>query len=195
MSSDLGLLGAGVMGANLALNFAGRGQRVMLYDLTPGKAEEAAAQSDNLSSTGADLSGLVAALSPPRAIILMTPAGAPTDAAIDSLKPQLSPGDILIDCGNADFHDTERRAAAMADSGLRYLGVGVSGGAEGARTGPAIMAGGAREGWEAIAPVFQQSAAHYQGSPLLRLAWDRRRRSFRQNHSQRRRIRRHADDR
>ncbi|MBX2853442.1 MAG: NADP-dependent phosphogluconate dehydrogenase [Rhodobacteraceae bacterium] len=169
MASDLGLVGAGVMGANLALNFAERGRGVAVYDLTAGKAEAVAEQSERVVAVGADLADLVAALKPPRPIILMTPAGAPTDAAIERLAPLLNSDDILIDCGNADFHDTERRAAALAASGLRYLGVGVSGGAEGARTGPAIMAGGAPEAWDVVAPIFQQSAAHYDGAPCC--AW------------------------
>ena len=169
MASDIGLVGAGVMGANLALNFAERGRRVSLYDLTPSKAEAAAEQSDRVTAVSGNLTNLISALAPPRPIILMTPAGAATDAAIGQLTPLLEPGDILIDCGNADFHDTERRAAETAKIGLQYLGVGVSGGAEGARTGPAIMAGGAPDAWSVIGPILQEAAAQYEGAPCC--AW------------------------
>ena len=108
------------------------------------------------------LEAFVAAIKPPRSIILMVPAGPVVDDQIAALKPYLGPDDLIIDAGNANFHDTNRRSAAA--SGYRFLGMGVSGGEEGARHGPSIMGGGAREDWDRVAPVLEAISAKYQGT-------------------------------
>ena len=110
------------------------------------------------------LGDLVAAMAPPRAIILMVPAGPAVDDMLAALGPHLGPDDLVIDAGNANFHDTNRRSAAGMPFG--FMGIGVSGGEEGARHGPSIMAGGRPEDWDRMAPVFQAIAARTEdGSP------------------------------
>jgi 6-phosphogluconate dehydrogenase len=155
----LGLMGLGVMGANLAHNLADHGVRLALYDPAAGVAARLA---DALGTNGIacnDPRALAAALPAPRAIFLLVPAGAATDAAIDSLLPHLVPGDVIIDGGNTFYRDTARRQALCAASKVDLLGFGVSGGAEGARHGPAIMAGGDRAAVDRLAPVFAAVAA------------------------------------
>src|SRR5690606_22695055 len=105
-----------------------------------------------------------AAIKPPRAIILMVPAGSPVDQQIEALAPLLDPQDLAIDAGNANFHDTNRRAEA--DLPMRFLGMGVSGGEDGARHGPSIMGGGAQQDWDRIAPILTAIAARAEdGTP------------------------------
>ncbi len=108
---------------------------------------------------------LVAALSKPRAIIIMVKAGAAVDAVIEGLKPLLDKGDMIIDAGNANFHDTRRREKALAAEGLSFLGMGVSGGEEGARHGPSIMVGGKAESYAVIRDIVEAIAAKYKGDP------------------------------
>jgi 6-phosphogluconate dehydrogenase len=111
---------------------------------------------------------LMAALERPRRVLMMVPAGAPVDAAIAHLSPHLEPGDILIDGGNSHFLDTDRRNLALAERGFHFVGAGVSGGEEGALRGPAIMPGGQREAWEALAPIFRAIAARAEdGEPCV----------------------------
>jgi len=163
--AKIGLIGLGVMGANLALNIAEKGFPVAVYNRTT------SAIGDFIGGAG-DLAGqlvaaetpeaLVAALTPPRAIIIMVKAGGPVDATIEALKPHLDQGDIIIDAGNADFNDTRRREAALRDEGYRFVGMGVSGGEEGARHGPSIMVGGAPEAFAEIEPIVMAIAAKYQ---------------------------------
>jgi 6-phosphogluconate dehydrogenase len=155
----LGLMGLGVMGANLAQNFVDHGARLALYDPSPGAADRLAAQLAGKGTACADPQALVAALTAPRTIFLMVPAGGPTDAAIDSLLPRLAAGDVIIDGGNTFYKDTARRQARCATAGVHLLGFGVSGGAEGARHGPAIMAGGERAALARLAPLFAAIAA------------------------------------
>lgn len=155
----LGLMGLGVMGANLAQNFVDHGARLALYDPSAGAAERLANQLGDKGTACSDPKALVAALPAPRTIFLMVPAGGPTDAAIDSLLPHLAAGDVIIDGGNTFYKDTARRQARCAAAGVLLLGFGVSGGAEGARRGPAIMAGGDRAALERLAPLFASIAA------------------------------------
>lgn len=168
--ADIGMVGLGVMGANLALNLAEKGFRVAIYDRS--EQSRAALASGPFGERLVDCASeqeLLAAISPPRPVILLVPAGAPTDAALAALSAQAAAGDLLIDAGNADFHDTRRRAADLEGRGLTFLGVGVSGGAEGARTGPAIMAGGSRAIWDRVAPMFTAIAARCGEAPCA--AW------------------------
>ena len=168
MRADIGLVGLGTMGAALALNIAEKGFDIAVFNRTTSVTRAFAAEAGPLRprvTPCEDLPALVAALKAPRAIILMVPAGPPVDQMIAALRPLLDRGDLIIDCGNANFHDTRRRAAEAEALGSPYLGVGVSGGEEGARHGPSIMAGGPKPAWDRVAPVFEAIAARFEGTP------------------------------
>jgi 6-phosphogluconate dehydrogenase len=169
MSSAMGVVGLGVMGANLARNMASRGFRVAGYDLDPAKTRAFAASADGAPLVGADSpSALMDGLERPRRVLMMVPAGAPVDAVIQHLLPYLSAGDILIDGGNSFFRDTDRRFDELAARRIQFLGAGVSGGEDGALHGPAIMPGGTREAWEAVAPILRAIAAKAEdGEPCV----------------------------
>jgi 6-phosphogluconate dehydrogenase len=172
MTASLGLYGLGTMGAALALNILDRGFPLHVANRTAAKVPVFLQGAGSLAgrATGHESLGAMAAAMPaPRAIILMVDAGPAVDGAIEALLPVLAPGDTIVDCGNADFHDTRRRAADLEGRGLTFLGVGVSGGEEGARHGPAVMAGGRPEAWAHLAPVFEAIAAKYQGEPCAAL--------------------------
>ena len=161
MRCDIGVVGLGVMGSNLALNMERNGFRIAGYDLDAAKGQAwvagpAAGRNVEIASSP---DALMAALQKPRRVLMMVPAGAPVDSAIAHLKPHMEPGDILIDGGNSWFLDTERRSRELAAEGFNYVGTGVSGGEQGALWGPAIMPGGQREAWEALAPIFKAIAA------------------------------------
>ena len=131
----IGLIGLGVMGANLALNIAENGFPVAVHNRTTRVIDEFIGGAGDLASglvAAPSLEDLVAALVPPRAIIIMVKAGGPVDATIEGLLPHLDAGDIIIDAGNADFNDTRRREEDLRDKGFRFVGMGVSGGEEGA---------------------------------------------------------------
>ncbi len=165
---QIGMMGLGVMGANLARNLASHGFSVAGYDLAPEKrsAFKIADQAGALEAMD-DIPAFVAALETPRRIILLVPSGV-VDAAIESVKPHLSKGDLLIDLGNSFFMDTERRASLMEDEGLYYFfGAGVSGGEKGALRGPAIMPGGQPEAYKLIEPAFRAIAAKVDGEPCV----------------------------
>jgi 6-phosphogluconate dehydrogenase len=159
MRYTMGVVGLGVMGANLARNMESRGVAVAGYDLDPEKTKAFAAGEGRTVFGAESAEALAAALERPRRILMMVPAGKPVDDVIAHLVPHLEAGDILIDAGNSFFKDTDRREADLAARGIRYLGTGVSGGEEGALKGPAIMPGGSREAWQAVAPVFEAIAA------------------------------------
>jgi len=162
------MVGLGVMGRNLLLNMAGHGFPVAGCDLDPAKLEALAREGAGLDVAGAvDLPALVAMLRAPRAVMLLVPAGAPVDAAIAGLVPLLAPGDLIIDGGNSHYLDTDRRAAALAAQGLHFLGLGVSGGEEGARRGPSLMPGGPLEAYQRIRPVLEAVAAQAGGEPCV----------------------------
>ena len=167
----IGLVGLGTMGAALALNIAEKGVPIAVWNRTTEKTRQFYAEAGELAARilpTESLEALVAAIAPPRAIILMVPAGAAVDEQIKALEPLLGPEDLLIDAGNADFHDTNRRAAEGLPT--RFLGMGVSGGEEGARHGPSIMAGGAKADWDRVAPIMTAiSAKAEDGSPCA--AW------------------------
>ncbi|MBI1774428.1 MAG: NADP-dependent phosphogluconate dehydrogenase [Proteobacteria bacterium] len=161
----IGLIGLGVMGRNLALNLAGHGIAVHAYDLDEAaRTGLAGLESIRLSRSPA---ALLAGLERPRAILVMVNAGAATDRAIESLEPGLSAGDILADGGNAHYTDTIGRARALGKSGVRFLGLGVSGGAEGARLGPALMAGGDAGAFRELEPILDAIAAKAGGRACL----------------------------
>lgn len=166
---DIGLIGLAVMGQNLVLNMERNGYRVAVYNRT-GSVTEAfmagPAAGKNIYPTY-DVGQLVAALKVPRQLMIMVRAGPPVDAVIEQLRPHLQAGDILIDGGNSHYTDTERRAAELAGEGINFLGVGVSGGEEGALWGPSIMPGGQKEAYEQVAPIFRAIAAKVNGDPCV----------------------------
>ena len=161
MKYKMGVVGLGVMGHNLALNMERNGFPVAGYDLDAEKTQaflEGPASGKDI--TGVDSpTALMDALEKPRRVLMMVPAGNPVDSAIAHLKEHMQPGDILIDGGNSFFQDTERRNKELATEGYNFIGVGVSGGEEGALWGPSMMPGGQREAWEAVAPIFNAIAA------------------------------------
>ncbi len=166
-SPQIGLIGLGTMGAALALNIAEKGFPIAVWNRTAQVTRDfhagAGALVPRIMPTKT-LADLVAAIRPPRAIILMVPAGPAVDDQLAALTGLLDPDDLVIDAGNANFHDTNRRTAAGLP--FRFMGMGVSGGEEGARHGPAIMAGGAADDWSRMAPVLQAIAARAEdGTP------------------------------
>ena len=157
----LGLVGLGVMGENLALNIVRNGFPVSVYNRTTAKTDEFLAMhrdKPNLSGQR-DIASFVASLQTPRRILLMVKAGAPVDAVIAELEPHLDSGDVIIDGGNSLFTDTDRRSAELAEQGLRFIGMGVSGGEEGALWGPSLMPGGPAEGYAELEPMLTAIAA------------------------------------
>jgi 6-phosphogluconate dehydrogenase len=164
---SLGLIGLGVMGENLALNFERNGFSVCGFDLDAAKRQQFALRTQGLQASVADnLPDLVASLEVPRRILLMVPAGSAVDAVLADLRPLLAAGDVVMDGGNTLYSDTERRIQALQGSGILYVGSGVSGGEEGALRGPALMPGGSPEAWPLVAPLLQAIAARAEdGQP------------------------------
>lgn len=175
--SDVGLIGLGVMGANLALNLEHSGRRVSVWNRTkPGAGKssvqrflEAYGEGRRLAGFGS-LSAFVASLARPRIVIMMVPAGGAVDEVVGNLLPLLSAGDVLVDGGNSHYADTERRVELLRIRGIRFVGAGISGGAEGALHGPAIMPGGAVEARPLVMPLLESIAARaVDGTPCC--AW------------------------
>lgn len=166
MKYDIGLIGLAVMGENLALNMKSKGFSVAVYNRTTAKVDEFIAGKAGKAFGGAhSLADLTAMLKSPRIVMMMVKAGQPVDDMINSLLPHLSDGDILIDGGNSFFEDTRRRTAELAAKGIRYIGMGVSGGEEGALKGPSLMPGGDQAAYEAVAPLFTAIAAQVADGP------------------------------
>jgi 6-phosphogluconate dehydrogenase len=157
---EVGVIGMAVMGKNLALNIESRGYSVSIFNRTAAKTDAVIAENPdkNLVATY-ELEEFVQSLEKPRRILLMVQAGKGTDAVIQQLLPYLDEGDILIDGGNTFYQDTMRRSEELAESGINFIGTGVSGGEEGALKGPAIMPGGQKEAYELVAPILEQIAA------------------------------------
>lgn len=167
MLYDIGMVGLAVMGRSLALNMADKGFRVAGYNRSRAVTDEMTAKWPHEHfAPFYTLEDLVSALKKPRKVMLMVKAGAPVDAVLDQLVPLLDPGDIVLDGGNSFFEDTRRRTAALEAKGLHYFGVGVSGGEEGARSGPSIMPGGDRAAYEQhVKPILEAIAAQAEGEP------------------------------
>ncbi|WP_027380679.1 NADP-dependent phosphogluconate dehydrogenase [Chryseobacterium daeguense] len=162
---NYGVIGLGVMGRNLLYNIADNGFSVAGFDLDNEKVNalhEGATSGTEVKGT-ASLEEFTSLLETPRKIILMVPAGAPVDAVLESITPLLSPKDIVIDAGNSYFKDTERRIAALASQNLHFMGMGVSGGEQGARRGPSIMPGGDLEAFKTVQPMLELIAAKVNG--------------------------------
>jgi len=172
--SDIGIVGLGVMGANLALNLSDKAYRLSVYNRTGAVTSEfirahgqgrAIAVADNLQQ-------LLSQLGSPRVILLMVTAGPAVEAVIEQLLPLLEAGDILIDGGNSNYQDSSRRWQELATRGIHFVGMGVSGGEDGARFGPSLMPGGAAEAWPGIRDMFQAIAAKVDGVPCCQWLGD-----------------------
>jgi 6-phosphogluconate dehydrogenase len=165
--TDIAVIGMAVMGRNLAMNIAEKGFKVAVYNRSSARTDEALVEAGELASNMIacrSIDELVAALKPPRALLLMVKAGAAVDETIAQLKPHLAKGDIIIDAGNANYRDSIAHDKGLSAEGLEFLGVGVSGGEEGARHGPSIMAGGSQTAYERVSPVLNAIAARYEGA-------------------------------
>ena len=159
-TADIGLVGLAVMGQNLVLNLERNGFTVAVYNRTTATMEEFVAANPGRQLVAAPtLEALVASIKRPRKILIMVKAGAPVDAVIAGLAPLLEPGDLIMDGGNSYFADTERRTLELEALGLHFLGMGISGGEEGALWGPSIMPGGSAAVWADIRPMFEAIAA------------------------------------
>lgn len=157
---QIGVIGMAVMGKNLALNIESRGYSVSIYNRTTSKAEAVIEEnSDKNLHLQTTIEEFVDSLEVPRRIVLMVQAGAGTDAVIQQILPYLDKGDVLIDGGNTFFKDTMRRNEELEESGIYFIGTGVSGGEEGALKGPSIMPGGQKEAYDLVAPILEQIAA------------------------------------
>lgn len=165
-SANFGVVGLGVMGANLALNFADHGAKVAVWNLERDKQEKFLA--DNKGFVDAkDLADLVKHIEKPRRILVMVTAGKAVDSVAEQLAPYLEKGDVIIDGGNSLYTDTRRREKALAEKGLNFVGMGVSGGEEGARHGPSLMPGGSREAYAALKPLLEGIAAKTESGPCV----------------------------
>jgi len=166
-TAQIGVTGLGVMGRNLARNFARHGYTVALHNRTVSRMTAVIDQFGHEGNfVGAETAEeFVQALERPRRLVIMVNAGAATDAVIDEFAPLLQPGDMIIDGGNAHFHDTRRREAKLREQGLHFVGMGVSGGEEGALNGPSIMPGGSAESYQSLGPMLETISAHVDGTP------------------------------
>ena len=166
---QIGVVGMAVMGRNLALNIESRGYSVSIFNRSSSKTDEVIAlHPDKKLVPTYTVEEFVASLEKPRRILLMVKAGEATDKTIQSLLPHLDKGDILIDGGNTFFQDTIRRNEMLANSGINFIGTGVSGGEEGALKGPAIMPGGQKDAYDLVAPILEEIAAKADdGAPCV----------------------------
>ncbi len=167
--STIGLIGLAVMGENLALNIERNGFPIAVYNRSRDKTDkfvEGRAAGKNVTATYS-IADFVGALARPRRILIMVKAGSPVDAVIDELKPHLEPGDIVIDGGNSHFPDTERRTVELESQNLKFIGMGVSGGEEGALNGPSLMPGGPESAYREIETITRKIAAQVDDGPCV----------------------------
>src|ERR1700735_1048745 len=166
-TAQIGVTGLGVMGRNLARNFARHGYATALHNRTTARTDAIVAEFGHEGTfvPARTAEEFVASLERPRRLVIMVNAGAATDAVIDEFAPLLEEGDMIIDAGNAHFLDTRRREAALRESGIHFVGMGVSGGEEGALNGPSIMPGGSAESYQSLGPMLDAIAAHVDGTP------------------------------
>ena len=166
MQQNIGVIGLSVMGRNLALNIADNGFKVAVFNRTTSVVDKMLEEHPHKNVVGRySLQELVDGLEKPRKVVLMVKAGFAVDSLIDQLTPILDKGDIIIDGGNSFFKDTQRRYDLLLEKGINYFGVGVSGGEEGARFGPALMPGGDEKAYEEIRPILEAIAAKVNGIP------------------------------
>ena len=166
---DFGMIGLGVMGSNLLLNMADHGFAVIGYDTNAEKTKslENSATKDTIVKGVNTLEEMIAQLKIPRKLMMLVPAGDPVDSVINELKPLLQKGDIIIDGGNSHYIDTLRRINELKTVGFHFMGIGISGGEEGARRGPSIMPGGDEEAYEEMAPILKAVAAKVNDEPCV----------------------------
>ena len=166
---DFGMIGLGVMGRNLLLNLADHGYPVIGFDLDAQKSNslEAAATAGTTVKGVTTLADMVRLLNTPRKVMMLVPAGKPVDNVIESLLPLLETGDIIIDGGNSHYTDTLRRVKYLEPKGLHFMGMGVSGGEHGARTGPSIMPGGDLDAWHNVQPLLEAVSAKVNNEPCV----------------------------
>ncbi|KAK9879652.1 hypothetical protein WA026_006717 [Henosepilachna vigintioctopunctata] len=166
-TADIGLIGLAVMGQNLILNMADHGFKVVAYNRSIEKVHHFIAnEAKGKSIIGAEsIPDLISKLKSPRRVMLLVKAGSAVDSFIDQLVPHMSKGDIIIDGGNSEYADTQRRTDELQKKGIRFVGSGVSGGEEGARYGPSLMPGGNKEAWPFIKNIFQGISAKADGQP------------------------------
>ncbi|MFD1739777.1 NADP-dependent phosphogluconate dehydrogenase [Bacillus salitolerans] len=163
---QIGVVGVGVMGKSLALNFESKGYSVAIYDISEHTIKRIVEEHEGKNLVGTNnVEQFIQSLESPRKILLMVNAGEITDKAIDSLLPFLDKGDILIDGGNTFFEDTRRRNRLLAERGINFIGAGVSGGEEGALKGPSIMPGGQKEAYEKVHHLLEDISAKVNGEP------------------------------
>ncbi len=162
----IGVIGLGMMGSNLALNMANNGENVAVYNYTRDLTDQLVQQLEGQAMTPYyEVEAFVQSLETPRKVFLMVTAGKAIDSVIDTLLPYLEEGDIIMDGGNSHHEDTERRYDELKSKGIGYLGIGISGGAVGALTGPSIMPGGDKEVYDKAAPILSKIAAQVDGEP------------------------------
>ncbi|GAB2516095.1 NADP-dependent phosphogluconate dehydrogenase [Microbacterium petrolearium] len=168
-AANIGVVGLAVMGSNLARNLASReGNTVAVYNRSRSKTDELVAAHPEAGFLPAySYEEFAATLSKPRTAIIMVKAGGPTDAVIEELVKVFEPGDIIVDGGNALFTDTIRREKAVRETGINFVGAGISGGEEGALNGPSIMPGGSDESWVTLGPILKSIAAVAEGEPCV----------------------------
>ena len=167
--ANIGVVGLAVMGSNLARNLASReGNTVAVYNRTYARTEELLREHPEANFVASEsIDDFVASLDRPRTAIIMVQAGKGTDAVIDQLVQRFEPGDIIVDGGNANFHDTIRREKAISPTGIHFVGAGISGGEEGALKGPSIMPGGSVEAYKTLGPILASIAAVAEGEPCV----------------------------
>ncbi len=166
---DFGMIGLGVMGSNLLLNMADHGFAVIGYDKNPDKTKlfEASASKNTIVKGVNTLNEMINSLKVPRKIMMLVPAGKPVDSVIGDLVPVLQQGDIIIDGGNSHYTDTLKRILDLKDKGFHFMGIGISGGEEGARKGPSIMPGGDKEAYAEVEPLLKAVAAKVNDVPCV----------------------------
>lgn len=166
---DFGMVGLGTMGRNLLLNIADRGFAAIGFDrdVSKGQLLESEASKQTTVKAAISLTEMVELLKTPRKVMMLVPAGPIVDAVINDLLPLLEPGDIIIDGGNSHYTDTLKRISALQDKKIHFMGMGVSGGEHGARTGPSIMPGGDEEAWRAVKPILEAVSAKVSTEPCV----------------------------
>ncbi len=166
---DFGMIGLGVMGRNLLLNMADHGFSVIGFDKdeTKNSALESSATPGTTVKGVSELAQMIQLLQRPRKVMMLVPAGQPVDDVIASLLPLLEKGDVIIDGGNSHYTDTLRRVKYLREKDIHFMGIGVSGGEKGARTGPSIMPGGDKEAYAHVQPMLEAIAAKVNGEPCV----------------------------
>lgn len=166
MLNTIGVIGLGVMGSNIALNMANKGEQVAVYNYTRDLTDQLVAKLDGQSIHAYyEVKDFVQSLETPRKVFVMVTAGKPIDSVIQALIPHLEKGDLIMDGGNSHYEDTERRYDELKAHGIGYLGIGISGGEVGALTGPSIMPGGDQDVYEKAAPILTKIAAQVNDEP------------------------------